>query len=225
MTTSRLSKKRVIFCDFDGTITNDDNILAMMHQFQPVGWEEIVKDLIDKKISIRQAVGGMFALMPSSMKTELVQYAVSQATIREGFGVFVDYCRGNDIALFVTSGGIDFFIYPLLAPYAIDDAHIYCNGSSFAGQQIEILWPHPCDDHCDNDCGMCKTTIIRKYDPADYHRILIGDSLTDFAGAQLVETRFARSHLIELCKHLNLAYTPFEDFHTIIDTLEELNSR
>ncbi len=189
-------KKKVIFCDFDGTITNEDNIVAIMKRFEPAGWEQIVTDLVDKKISIRQAVGGMFALMPSTMKDEIISFAIENASIRSGFAEFVEYCQGNDIELFVTSGGIDFFIFPLLLPYAIDHAHIYCNRSSFDDTQIEILWPHPCDAHCDQDCGMCKTTIIRSYDREHYERIIIGDSITDFAGAQIVETRFARSHLI-----------------------------
>jgi 2-hydroxy-3-keto-5-methylthiopentenyl-1-phosphate phosphatase len=220
-----MNKKKVIFCDFDGTITNQDNILAIMDKFQPDGWEDIVQQLIAQKLSIRQAVGAMFALLPSSEKQEIIDYTIQQATIRIGFDEFVTYCSLQDIELFVTSGGIDFFIYPLLAPYAIDHSHIYCNQSSFASPYVEIVWPHPCDTQCDQDCGMCKTTIIRSYDANTYHRILIGDSLTDFAGAQLVETRFARSYLIELCTHLGLTYTPFEDFHTIIHALEEMNQQ
>ncbi|MNY70501.1 2-hydroxy-3-keto-5-methylthiopentenyl-1-phosphate phosphatase [compost metagenome] len=70
---------------------------------------------------------------------------------------------------------------------------------------------------------MCKTTIIRSYSPEDYHRIIIGDSVTDFAGAKLVETIFARSHLVDLCKELELPFYPFENFFEIIQRLEEMN--
>jgi 2-hydroxy-3-keto-5-methylthiopentenyl-1-phosphate phosphatase len=216
-------KQSIIFCDFDGTITVSDNIVAIMKHFNPPGWEEIVEQLMAKKLSIRQAVGAMFTLLPTSLQDEIVRYSINNAEIRDGFGDFVDYCKINGITLLVTSGGIDFFIYPLLAPFPIPKEHIYSNASSFAGDNIEILWPHPCDEHCDVDCGMCKTAIIRSYDSERYHRILIGDSITDFAGAKLVDTIFARSHLIELCDEMGLAYTPFETFFDIIDRLEQMS--
>jgi 2-hydroxy-3-keto-5-methylthiopentenyl-1-phosphate phosphatase len=216
-------KPAIIFCDFDGTITVSDNIVAIMKHFNPPGWEDIVNQLMDKKLSIRQAVGAMFDLLPTSRKDEIISYSINNASIRDGFADFVDYCKSNGITLLVTSGGIDFFIYPLLAPFPIPREHIYCNASSFAGDHIEILWPNPCDEHCDNDCGMCKTAIIRSFSSDQYHRILIGDSITDFAGAKLADTIFARSHLIDLCDELGLPFTPFETFFDIIDRLEQMN--
>jgi len=218
-----MDKKRIVFCDFDGTITQNDNIVAIMKHFNPPGWEELVQQLMDGKLSIRQTVGRMFAMLPTSRQTEIVDYAIRNATIRSGFGKFVDYCKQHDITLLITSGGIDFFIYPLLAPFPIPHAHIYSNASSFAGETIEILWPNACDEHCGNDCGMCKTTIIRSYDPARYHRMLIGDSVTDFAGAKLVDTVFARSHLIELCRELELPFYPFETFYDVMNHMEAMD--
>jgi 2-hydroxy-3-keto-5-methylthiopentenyl-1-phosphate phosphatase len=216
------SKKRVIFCDFDGTITVNDNIVAIMKHFQPEGWEDLVKRIVSKEIAVKQGVGAMFALLPTSRKEEIVRYSIHNATIRPGFQDLLDYCRQNKIDFFVTSGGIDFFVYPLLAPFRIDENHIYCNASDFSGDRIRIVWPHPCDEHCHNDCGMCKTAIIRSYPAEQYERILIGDSVTDFEGAKLVDTVFARSHLIDLCKELNLHYYPFETFHDVIRQLKEM---
>lgn len=215
-----MSKERIIFCDFDGTITVNDNIVAIMKHFNPEGWEGIVEQIVTQQISIREGVGAMFALLPTSRKSEIVEYAINNATIRDGFEEFVSYCKEKGITLLITSGGIDFFIYPLLRAFAIPEDHIYCNASSFEGETIEILWPNPCDAHCQTDCGMCKTSIIRSYDPQRFERIIIGDSITDFEGAKLVDTIFARSHLIERCDQLGYAYHPFESFFDIIKQLE-----
>jgi 2-hydroxy-3-keto-5-methylthiopentenyl-1-phosphate phosphatase len=215
-----MSKKRIIFCDFDGTITVNDNIVAIMKHFNPPGWEALVQQLVDKKISIREGVGAMFALLPTSRKEEIVNYAINNATIRDGFREFVDYCKDQGITLLITSGGIDFFIYPLLGQFPISTDHIYCNASSFEGSTIEILWPNRCDEQCATDCGMCKTSIIRSYNPEHYERIIIGDSITDFEGAKLVDTIFARSHLIDMCKQLNYPYYSFETFFDIMKQLE-----
>lgn len=215
-----MSKERIIFCDFDGTITVNDNIVAIMKHFNPAGWDVIVERILDKSISIRQGVGEMFALLPTSRKDEIVEYAIQNAVIRDGFREFVDYCKEQNIKLLITSGGIDFFIYPLLKPFPIPHEHIYSNASSFEGSVIEILWPNKCDEHCQTDCGMCKTSIIRSYDANRYERIIIGDSITDFEGAKLVDTIFARSHLVDMCEQLGYDYYPFDTFFDIMKQLE-----
>jgi 2-hydroxy-3-keto-5-methylthiopentenyl-1-phosphate phosphatase len=218
------ARQPVIFCDFDGTITENDNIVAIMKHFDPPGWEEIVDHIIDQQLSIRQGVGQLFALFPASQKEEIMRYAIDNAVIREGFSEFLEYCRRHEIPFLVTSGGIDFFVYPLLAPFPIKQEQIYCNGSNFTGDSIEILWPHRCDDTCSNDCGMCKVRIIRTYPADQYQRIVIGDSITDFEAAKLADKVFARSHLLEQCENTGIPYTSYTTFYDVIENLEELNT-
>jgi 2-hydroxy-3-keto-5-methylthiopentenyl-1-phosphate phosphatase len=211
----------VLFCDFDGTITLSDNIVAVMKHFNPPGWEAIVKEIIGETKSIQQGVGEMFALLPSSMREEVTAYILNSAGIRDGFPELLEWCKEHEVPFYVTSGGIDFFIYPLLEPFGIPADHIYCNGSDFSGDFIWITWPHACDDACDNGCGMCKTTVIRKFPNDEYFRILIGDSITDFAGAKLADLVFSRSHLTDKCEQLGLPHIPFETFHDIIRHLNQ----
>jgi 2-hydroxy-3-keto-5-methylthiopentenyl-1-phosphate phosphatase len=215
-----MNRQPVIFCDFDGTITENDNIVAIMKHFDPPGWTDIVTRIIDRTMSIREGVGAMFSLLPTSRKEEIVRFAIDKAVIRKGFPELLDFCRERNIAFYVTSGGIDFFVYPLLARYHIDSDHIYCNASDFSGGSIRIDWPHPCDEHCCVDCGMCKTTIIRRF-PADrFERILIGDSVTDFEGAKLADLVFARSHLEEKCTELGIPFVPYTTFDDVTNELE-----
>ncbi|GAB2691978.1 2-hydroxy-3-keto-5-methylthiopentenyl-1-phosphate phosphatase [Paenibacillus thermoaerophilus] len=216
-----MNKQPVIFCDFDGTITENDNIVAIVKHFDPPGWSGIVDDILSRRVSIRDGVGRLFALLPTARREEIVRYAIGNARIRAGFAELLNYCRENGIEFYVTSGGIDFFVYPLLAPFGIPEERIYCNGSSFAGETIEITWPHPCDEHCRTDCGMCKTTIMRRFPNDRYRRILIGDSVTDFEGAKLADLVFARSHLAERCREIGMPYVPYETFHEVVDGLRE----
>ncbi|ANY68923.1 2-hydroxy-3-keto-5-methylthiopentenyl-1-phosphate phosphatase [Paenibacillus sp. BIHB 4019] len=215
------AKKRIVFCDFDGTITVNDNIIAIIRHFNPPGWEPIVEQTISQQISIREGVGKLFRLLPSSMQKEVVHFGITNALIREGFGEFLSYCRKNDIEFYVTSGGIDFFVYPVLEPFDIPQDHIYCNGHDFSGANIEITWPHPCDGQCSNECGMCKTTIMRGFPAEQYERIVIGDSVTDFEGAKLADTVFSRSHLTTKCQELGLPHSEYETFHDIIRVLDK----
>ncbi|WP_127586595.1 2-hydroxy-3-keto-5-methylthiopentenyl-1-phosphate phosphatase [Paenibacillus koleovorans] len=218
---SSTPRKTVIFCDFDGTITENDNIVAIMKHFDPPGWSDIVSRVLDRTVSIREGVGAMFALLPTSRKDEIVRYAIDNAVIRSGFAELLAFCKQHDIEFYVTSGGIDFFVFPLLAAFDIEPEHIYCNASDFSGETIRILWPHPCDEHCQVDCGMCKTTFIRKFPQDRYERILIGDSVTDFEGAKLADTIFARHYLIEKCEEIGLSYIPFHTFHDVTHALKK----
>lgn len=215
------AKKKIVFCDFDGTITVNDNIVAIIKHFKPAGWEELVQKTISTEISIKEGVGSLFRLLPASMEKEVVEFGIQNAKIRDGFAQFVSYCKQEQIEFYVTSGGIDFFVYPILAAFDIDEHHIYCNKSDFSGERIEILWPYPCDEQCDNDCGMCKPTVMRQFPADEYERIIIGDSVTDFEGAKLADRVFSRSHLTEKCRELGIAHTEFDTFYDIIEAMKQ----
>lgn len=214
-----LKRKPVIFCDFDGTITMSDNIVAIMKHFSPPGYEPIMQDILDRRITLLEGVSALFALIPSSRKDEVIDFVLGQAGIREGFDTFLQYIRSQDIEFFVTSGGMDFFIQPLLAPFDIPADHIYCNSADFTKEAIEIVWPHTCQPPCVNGCGMCKTTVMRRYPQEHYTRILIGDSLTDFEGAKIADLVYSRSILTTKCQELGVPHVPFETFHEIVNDL------
>lgn len=105
----------VIFCDFDGTVTINDNIINIMKYFNPPGWETIKNDTLAGKMSVREGVGHMFLLLPTAYREEIVHYAIKQAKIRAGFDKFIQFCQDHNIRLLITSGGIDFFVYPILS--------------------------------------------------------------------------------------------------------------
>lgn len=219
MTDNHTAKKRIVFCDFDGTITVNDNIIAIIKHFNPDGWEKIAERTISQEITIKDGVTQLFRLLPASLQKEIVDFGISNARIRDGFSDFLAYCKEEQIQLLVTSGGIDFFVHPILKAFDIPAEQIYCNSSDFSGERVEILWPNPCDEHCTNDCGMCKTTIMRRFPADEYERIIIGDSVTDFEGAKLADVVFSRSHLTVKCKELGLPHHEYETFHDIINEM------
>ncbi|MDQ1146929.1 2-hydroxy-3-keto-5-methylthiopentenyl-1-phosphate phosphatase [Bacillus sp. SORGH_AS 510] len=176
--------KPVIYCDFDGTVTESDNIIAIMKKFAPPEWVEIKDLILSRQISINEGVGKLFSLLPSDKKKEITEFAIENAKIRPGFKEFVAFVREKGIPLYIVSGGIDFFVHPILAEYAPFDG-VYCNHSDFSGETIKILWPHECDSYCNNDCGCCKPSIMRKLNhPNESFKIVIGDSVTDLEAAK-----------------------------------------
>ena len=60
--------KLKIFCDFDGTITTTDNIISLMKKFAPPEWNSVKDSILAQEISIKQGVGELFRLLPSSLR-------------------------------------------------------------------------------------------------------------------------------------------------------------
>ncbi|WKA58493.1 2-hydroxy-3-keto-5-methylthiopentenyl-1-phosphate phosphatase [Planococcus shenhongbingii] len=212
--------KPVIFCDFDGTVTNNDNIIAIMKKFNPPGWESVKDDILAQRVSIKDGVAKMFTLLPSSKKDDIISYVLEQAQIRDGFSEFVAYAKKQDIALYIVSGGIDFFVYPLLESFG-PFAGVYCNEADFSGETININFPHRCDDECTSQgCGCCKPSIIRELLENGAKSIVIGDSITDLEAAKRADLVIARDFLIEKCEELGLSYEPFENFRDVTSIID-----
>jgi 2-hydroxy-3-keto-5-methylthiopentenyl-1-phosphate phosphatase len=213
---------KAIICDFDGTITETDNIIAIMKQFAPPEWDDLKKSVLSQEITVREGVGNMFQLLPSSIKKDIVEFILDHAEIRPGFKEFVQYTKEKNIPLYIVSGGIDFFVYPLLEGL-IDEGQIYCNKADFSNEMITIKWPHSCENTCDNDCGCCKPSLIKKLTSIDQHKIVIGDSITDLQAAKLADFVIARDFLLEKCEELHLPHKPFTTFYDVIEIIEEVS--
>ncbi|WP_339170661.1 2-hydroxy-3-keto-5-methylthiopentenyl-1-phosphate phosphatase [Anoxybacillus sp. FSL W8-1294] len=212
--------KPVIFCDFDGTITLNDNIIALMKQFAPPEWEAIKDDILAQACTVQEGVGRMFSLLPTTLKEDIVQFLIDTARIRDGFSDFVAFTNERQIPLYIVSGGIDFFVYPLLDGL-VEKERIFCNSADFSGDTIRITWPHACDEYCQNGCGCCKPSLLRKLAPKGAKTIVIGDSITDLAAAKRADHVIARDFLLEKCRELNLPHTPFTTFYDVIHVLKE----
>lgn len=214
-----------IFCDFDGTITETDNIVAIMQQFAPDESKAIVEAVLSKTIGIKEGVHQMFQLLPSDKRTDITQFVLQQARIRDGFDEFVKFAHAENIPFYVISGGIDFFVEPLLAPFGPFNG-IYCNAASFDEAFIDVKFPYACAPLCDHyetqACGCCKPTIMERHSDDDTYRIVIGDSVTDFEAAKHADAVFARDRLQKKCAELQIAHTPFTTFHDCLAALKRL---
>ncbi|PEK98312.1 2-hydroxy-3-keto-5-methylthiopentenyl-1-phosphate phosphatase [Bacillus sp. AFS017336] len=209
-----------IFCDFDGTITEGDNIVNLIKQFAPPSVSELTSEVLNGKISIREGVEKMFATIPSTKKQAMTDYVIDRTVIRDGFNDFIQFVNEQQIELKVVSGGLDFFVHPILAEYLPPSA-ILCNRTDFTGSTVKIHWDHSCDALCSHDCGMCKPSVKRKFSESNDFIIVIGDSITDLQIAKEANLIFARDFLKNKCEELSLPYIPFESFYDIRASLEK----
>jgi 2-hydroxy-3-keto-5-methylthiopentenyl-1-phosphate phosphatase len=212
----------VIYCDFDGTVTESDNIIALMEKYAPAGWESIKDQILARELSISEGVGKLFSLIPSNQKEEITAFAIENAKIRSGFKEFVEFARSEQIPLYIVSGGIDFFVLPILEEFGPFNG-IYCNKADFSEEKIKILWPYQCDTNCQNECGCCKPSIMRKLtDDEKQFTIVIGDSVTDLEAAKHADFVLARDLLKDKCSEWGLNH---QGFSTFFECIEEIKKR
>ncbi|MBI1858407.1 MAG: MtnX-like HAD-IB family phosphatase [Candidatus Melainabacteria bacterium] len=214
------NQKTVIFSDFDGTITKRDVIVMIMEKFAPPPWE-IIKDkiLYERSITLKEGVEKLFKLIESKKKQEIIEFVKHEVKLREGFKDFLDLCNSKNIDFNVVSGGLDFFVEPVLESFK-DKIKIFCNKGNFASEKISIDYKYlPKNCMLCGDCGCCKIEIIENYPKHAYTRILIGDSLTDLAASKVVDLVFARGDLIKYLKEENISYIPYNNFFEVKEQL------
>ncbi|MCL6625505.1 MtnX-like HAD-IB family phosphatase [Alicyclobacillus shizuokensis] len=206
------------YCDFDGTIAQQDMIGAIVRHFLPETGQAIVDKVTAGEWSVRQGVEAMFAEIPSHLLPQIQAFARQETRVRPGFAEFVATCRQRGWRLTVVSGGFDFFVHPALKPYQ-DVVSVYCNRLDDAGPYLRVVWSVPCDEACDGGCGLCKPTVIRRTRRPGERVVVIGDGVTDLKQAQLADFVFARDKLLQACRSLGLRHAAFETFYDIIGHL------
>lgn len=213
-------RQPVIFCDYDGTITEEDVIQMVMREFAPSEWKRIVADILDHRtLSIKDGLSQLFGLLESARRDEITQFVIEQVRFRAGFQELLAFCAIRKIPFLVVSGGVDFIITPVLdrlnAPL-----QLFCSQARFdeARIQIDMPWlPKACDE-C-KQCACCKIRILEDYPVDKYYRITIGDSLTDLGMTERADMAFARARLLDYASEKNLPVTPFDDFTDVLSVL------
>jgi 2-hydroxy-3-keto-5-methylthiopentenyl-1-phosphate phosphatase len=213
----------VVFSDFDGTITQKDVIIMIMEAFAPPVWREIVDEILNKRtLSIKEGVSQLFRLISPEKKPEIQAFVEENVRFRDGFEDFLSFCQQNAIPFQVLSGGVDFFVHPVLAAFQ-SQIEIFCNGASFDANQkgIELTMPYfePNCSQC-GQCACCKIALMNHLPAESTFRIAIGDSLTDLPMARVADWTFARGQLIDYCNEEGLAVTPYEDFWDIQQAIQ-----
>ncbi len=211
----------VVFSDFDGTITEKDVIISIMEQFAPEGWEQIHSDLMTGVIDIDEGIKRMFNLIPSEKKGEIVQWCKNNVKIREGFDKFLKFLKERNVPFIILSGGVDFYIYPIMEPYMDLITKIYSNKGIFSGKYIDVDFIYRCDSLCKRHCGICKPYILKEY--RDRNTIIyIGDGITDLDGAVYSDIIFATGYLASYLEKLQIKYNEYYNFYEIKKELQKL---
>src|SRR5512144_3246790 len=143
-------KKRLILCDFDGTISAQDIGYILIDRFSSGNWETIDRDFCDGKIGSKEAYSRIAEIMAGS-KSNILHFVQEHSTIDASFSAFYRYCRENAIDIKIVSDGLDFYIRTILEIHHLSEIPFYANQTYFRDEEgIAISFPHSSEE-----CGRC----------------------------------------------------------------------
>ncbi|TDL97943.1 2-hydroxy-3-keto-5-methylthiopentenyl-1-phosphate phosphatase [Macrococcus brunensis] len=210
----------IIACDFDGTVTASDTIIAIMQRFAPTDSQATLSRILDRTLSIQEGVTTLFNLLDTSKRQAIVEFVRQEVSIRPGFQTLLDKAQELDIPFYIISGGMHFFIDPILSDFTGIEA-VYANNVDFSGEKMLVEWRYPCDDVCaSGECGTCKPSIVRTL--GSHQVIAIGDSVTDIRLAEVADILFTTDKLTTYAEAEAIPHIPFQTFYDIVEQLEEV---
>ena len=219
MTQTPLPGPAVVFCDFDGTVTEEDTLVLLLDRFartraDGAHWRSIEDDPELPEIEKLQAEMDLLALdWPQAL-----EYLHTVVRIRAGFQAFHDRLQARGIPLKLVSGGFVEIIEAFLPPARYPGMELLAN-------RIEVqnsVWRvrPAASPKITGACNHCKSWHLGQHD--GHTLVYIGDGSTDFCPAGQVPVVFARD---SLARHLDRAgkpWWPFETFHEIETRMEQL---
>ena len=97
--------RRIVFCDFDGTITAVETFVAMFKEFAPDVSAQLLPQMYTCQLTLRQGVRQILESIPSHRYPDILEFTRSQPT-RPGFIELLDFLETHQVPLVVVSGGL-----------------------------------------------------------------------------------------------------------------------
>jgi len=211
--------KKLILCDFDGTISIRDMGYALVNHFAGEEWRLIDQDFCEGKIGSKEAYPRIAKIFRGE-KGDILRFIREQAHLDAHFKSFYQYCRENDIDVKIVSDGLDFYIWIILQIHHLTEIPFYANLTRISVDgQPEISFPHM-NEAC-GLCGTCKRRIVQLH-RHQYERIyFVGNGLSDRCAARESDFVFAKDSLYPYCIEQEIPCHPFQNFSDILADLQK----
>jgi len=211
--------KRLILCDFDGTISVRDMGYTLVNRFSVGDWRAIDRDFCEGKIGSREAYSRIAKILKGDEESVL-RFIREHSHIDPHFKSFYQFCRENDIDVKIVSDGLDFYIRTILETHCLSEIPFYANTTHFLSNgRMDISFPHVSEE-C-GLCGTCKKQIVRNH-RKEYEKIFfVGNGLSDRCAAREADLAFAKDSLYSYCIDQDITCHHFQDFGDILRDLRK----
>lgn len=216
MTMEIIESGRILFCDFDGTITAKESLEAVFTTFAPGRWEPVKQKLMAGKLTVRDGVREVMETIPSARYPEMCAF-VAGIPIRPGLEEFLDFLEHRHIPFVVLSGGFRGMVEARLGPLKERMHRIYAADVDVSGPFLKVTSAHESDAEL-----VAKAEVMALFSARE--KIVVGDGITDFNMARHADVVFARDRLARFLDQSGIAYYPWLDFFDLRDSLNKLTA-
>jgi len=198
----------LVVVDFDGTITVEDSLVAIVQAHAPEVFNEVEVALMAGRISLRECIRREFEAVAGD-HDDIVREAVARTRVRAGFAPFVDAARAAGFRLVVVSSGFESIIVPVLSREGVEGLDVVAHEVHFTdtGGVVEFRHGEDCEV-CGEQCKRSVVTSMRDGRGVVY----IGDGYSDHCAAMAADRVFARRGLARYLRKAGVPFEPFEDF-------------
>ncbi len=209
-----METKPIVFCDFDGTITELDVTDLILSELAPPSWREIEQQWVRNAIGSRECMERQFALVEAS-DAEL-DALIDAVPVDPGFPRFYRFLEARQIPFYVVSDSLDYVIRRVLRRVGMNGelengVHLFAGSLGRPGKRLAASFPFAAPD-CQHGCGTCKEAIVRRLAGARHPVIFIGDGLSDRFAIEASHLVFAKRQLLAYCREKGIGCQAFETF-------------
>lgn len=213
----RESEKILVQCDFDGTVTIEDASFTILEAYIPDKWRYLFDQYQQGKITVGAFNSMVFSMVKADKET-LLKIIREKVSVREGFKDFLEYCRNKNYRFVIVSNGLDFYIEDILERYEVKDVEVHASNTVFTDDGLFVRHRGPDGQYLDEDV---KAAYTEHYLNQGYKVIYVGDGRSDFQPAGKSHYIFATGSMVKYCNSEKLSYTPFTDFHQVIEVMDK----
>lgn len=216
----------IVFCDFDGTITQLDVTDEILTHLADPSWREVEREWVGGLIGSRECLERQMALVKTSARE--LDALIDSIPIDPHFSKFYDFIQKHAIPFYVVSDAFDYVIRRVLKRCGMkgflrNGSHLFASALRVQGGRLLTLFPHSAST-CEHGCATCKPAIMRRHGRKRHPIIFIGDGLSDRFAVEESDLVFAKRQLLAYCRENGIDCQPFETFAEVESALEKLIS-
>ena len=207
------NQKRVVFCDFDGTITVEETFVAMLKHFAPELSSQLMPEMYARRLSLRSGVRQLLESIPSECYGEIVEFSRGKL-MRPGLVELLDFLDERKVDFAIVSGGLRIVVETVMGDLVHRASVIYAVDVDASGPRLQV------NSEFEGDTELVSKVRVMGQHPAE-EQVAIGDSLTDFNMALQASSVFARDRLAEYLDEQQKPYTKWDNFFDVLESLSQ----
>lgn len=218
--------KAIVFTDWDGTVTLQDSNDYITDEmgFGLKKRKDVAQLMLDEKLSFRDGFCAMLKSITDNHHSlaECIEELLKNIHLDPGFKSFLEWCRTNNIPLYVISSGMRPIIDALLKNYIGEKDESYINIISNdvkTDPNDEFKWEIVYRDETPfgHDKSRSINKILSQYGEPKPTVFYCGDGISDLSASKCCDVLFARSgeNLVTYCKKHDIPYEEFNTFNDI----------